>query len=141
VSRLVLLDELASTVALAVPASVPSPAGESAEVDGPGPVHHEEDGPGPDEAGDIDREAAELFGAAPPSAPVRTRPAPRKAARSSAKWTPEAGGIELDELRKLIRTLSRNALADHLGVGRSTASGIIREYGEPELAAANGAGR
>ena len=44
----------------------------------------------------------------------------------------------MDEVRQAARTMGRNELVRHFGVGASTASRIKREYGQPELAGANG---
>jgi hypothetical protein len=59
-----------------------------------------------------------------------------------APSTSKLGDIDPDELARMVRTLSRNKLAEALGVGRSTADGLRRQHGVTngqQLEGANGA--
>jgi hypothetical protein len=51
-------------------------------------------------------------------------------------WTPERAGLTEEQIRAAVAALSRNALADWLGVGSSAASRIKDTYGQPQLAGA-----
>jgi hypothetical protein len=159
-SRVAALDALAGTITPRDPEPEPWPdaparPGDATEPDGvfipeaddpPAEVHHEEDAPVrpvPDEPpavspDELDREVAELFGSAPPAARPEPAPEPARTSRKAApagKWTPEGAGLTVEQLRQIItETGGRNRLAARLEVGSSTASRIIREYGQPEPA-------
>jgi hypothetical protein len=62
--------------------------------------------------------------AGPPDAPVPVR-GPDQPPRSPSKLD----AMDPAELARMVRTLTRNALADALGVGRSTADRLRREHG------------
>jgi hypothetical protein len=139
------------------------PAAELFEVDEPEPaapevVHPEQDadrplqapvdeaegdGPGVARVDDLDAEAAELFGPPPastvpepPRPPARPSP-PARVRPPAAEWTPESVGRTEDEVIALVRTLSRNKLAETLPCSRGTADKLRARYLEPAL---NGAG-
>lgn len=88
----------------------------------------------------IDEEAAELFGTGPvrPDPPRAAAPVPPPADRTmkpdQAAWIDETDPAEV---ARLARTLSRNKLADHFGIGRPKASRLKAEHGQPAL---NGSG-
>lgn len=104
---------------------------------------------------DLDAEAREVFGPVPSPetmpAPVhhedapKAPPAPRAASTRRAKpaspakeWTPETVGRTEDEVIAMVRSLTRNKLAEALPCSRGTADKLREKYLQPATAGANG---
>jgi hypothetical protein len=96
---------------------------------------------------DLDAEAREVFGPVPSPepgpAPVHhedaPRPAPaRKPASPAKEWTPASVGRTEDEVAAMVRSLSRNKLAEALPCSRTTADKLRARYLQPATAGANG---
>jgi hypothetical protein len=103
---------------------------------------------------DLDAEAREVFGQVPSPAPVHHEDAPRaaparkpastraparKPASSTVKeWTPETVGKTEDEVIAMVRSLTRNKLAEALPCSRGTADKLREKYLQPATAGASG---